>query len=152
MIAHACTLVNYDPFMVLKEDPAKPKLSAEEARLKAEALMRKAKIKREKEEKADERRREMARIQSGKELQIAKKKEDEGGMKKMMDARRREKEEELRAREKIKARLEEDRKERRKKLGLPEEFTEEELAKEAAKKEAEKQAVEDKKKHFIASA
>ena len=35
----------------MQEDPSKPKLTPEEARLKAEELMRKAKVKREKEEK-----------------------------------------------------------------------------------------------------
>ena len=46
---------------------------------------------------------------------------------------------------------EEDRKERRRKLGLPEELTEEEKAKEAARQEGEKKVAEAKKAAFVAS-
>ncbi len=46
---------------------------------------------------------------------------------------------------------EEDRKERRRKLGLPEELTEEEKAKEAARVEGEKKVAEAKKAAFVAS-
>lgn len=49
-------------------------------------------------------------------------------MKRRLEERKRDKAEEAAARAKIKATLEEDRKERRRKLGLPEELTEEEKA------------------------
>ncbi|KAG1656394.1 hypothetical protein FOA52_008804 [Chlamydomonas sp. UWO 241] len=61
-----------------------------------------------------------------------------------------EKEEEQRARDKIKVKLEEDRKERRRKLGLPEEPTDEEKARDAEKAEATQKAAEEKKlKAFV---
>ncbi len=51
-----CTVLNYHAVIhvlccAVQEDTSKPKLTPEEARLKAEELMRKAKAKREKEEK-----------------------------------------------------------------------------------------------------
>lgn len=53
------------------------------------------------------------------------------------------------AREAIRVKLEEDKRERRRKLGLPEEPTEEELAKEAAKREEEAKKKEEAKRAFV---
>eukprot|EP00976_Prorocentrum_cordatum_P106864 1194534-Prorocentrum_minimum.AAC.9 len=72
--------------------------------------------------------REKERIRSGKELAEAKRIEQEQERKRILEWRKREKEEEAKARAKINAKLEEDRKERRRKLGKPEEYTPEELA------------------------
>lgn len=134
-----------EPLMVpkAKAEDNKPKLSPEEARLKAEELVRKAKERREREERETERLRELERIRMGKELQAAKRKEEETALQRNAEARRREKEEDARYREALRLKLEEDRKERRRKLGLPEEPTEEELRKEAEKKEREKKAAEE---------
>uniref|UniRef100_A0A7R9VJY6 UBA domain-containing protein n=1 Tax=Chlamydomonas euryale TaxID=1486919 RepID=A0A7R9VJY6_9CHLO len=131
--------------------PSGPKLSPEEAKKRADELVRKAKEKREREEKEAERHRELERIRSGKEMLAAKQKADEADRKRALDLRRLEKEEEARAREKIRLRLEEDRRERRRKLGLPEEPTEEEKAREAAEAEAARKADEERKaKAFVA--
>ena len=76
---------------------------------------------------------EKERIRSGKELAEMKRVEQDQERKRTLDWRKREKEEEARARAKIKVKLEEDRLDRRKKLGLPEEYTPEELAQIEAK-------------------
>ncbi|CAI7854240.1 unnamed protein product, partial [Closterium sp. NIES-54] len=100
---------------------SKPKkqLTPEEAKRLADELREKARKKREEEEKQREKERERERIRAGKELLIAKQKEEEEERKRRIEFRRREKEEEQRARERIRQRLEEDRQERRRKLGLP---------------------------------
>ncbi|KAK9791864.1 hypothetical protein WJX73_008748 [Symbiochloris irregularis] len=127
------------PLLVAKDQQqaATPKrqLTPEEAKKEAEELIRKAKAKREREERESERLREQERIRSGKELAQAKRLEDDLQLKRNMEARRIEKAEAARAKERIRAKLEEDRKERRRKLGLPEEPT-----------EAEKQAAAEKAK------
>lgn len=63
---------------------------------------------------------------AGKELALAARQEEDLRLKRLVEARELEKAEEARAREKIRAKLEEDRRQRRRKLGLPEELTEEE--------------------------
>ncbi|WIA09100.1 hypothetical protein OEZ85_008512 [Tetradesmus obliquus] len=135
-----------EPLLVPKST-VKQQLSAEEARVQAAELLRKAKLKREKEEAETARIRERERIRHGKELQEAKRKEEEGAMRRMIEERKREKAEEARAREALRAKLEQDRRERRKKLGLPEELTEEEKAREAEK--ARKKAEEEAAKHYV---
>ena len=96
-----------------------PKLTPEEAKAKAEELLRQAKIKREKEEKAMEKLREAERIRSGKEMAAIARKEEEQRLKRMVELREREKREEKAAREKIRKKLEQDRMERRARAGLP---------------------------------
>jgi polyhydroxyalkanoate synthesis regulator phasin len=96
-----------------------PKLTPEEAKAKAEELLRQAKIKREKEEKAMEKLREAERIRSGKEMAAIARKEEEQRLKRMVELREREKLEEKAAREKIRKKLEQDRMERRARAGLP---------------------------------
>lgn len=87
------------------------------------------------------------RIRAGKELLEAKRKEEDGAMRRLVEERKREKEEEARARAALRAKLEEDRKERRRKLGLPEELTDEEKAREADK--ARKKAEEEEAKRHV---
>ncbi|CAL8469381.1 g8922 [Coccomyxa elongata] len=112
----------------------KPKLSPEEAKKQAEEVLRKAREKREREDRELERVREAEARRATKELMAAQRKEEELRLKRNIEERAREKAEEARAREKIRVKLEEDRRERRRKLGLPEELTEEEKAAEAAKR------------------
>ncbi|KAI3435819.1 hypothetical protein D9Q98_001877 [Chlorella vulgaris] len=130
-----------EPLLVPKSQP-KAKLTPEEARAHAAELIRKAKDKREREEKEMEKLREAERIRAGKELALAARQEDNLKLKRLVEARRLEKEEEARAREKIRIKLEEDRRARRRAKGLPEELTEEEKEEErrkaAAKVEEEK--------------
>jgi UBX domain-containing protein 1/4 len=109
---------------------AKKKLTKEEARIAAEKLRLDIAEKKKKEGVENEKLREKERVKSGKELLEAKKKEDELRFKRNVEVRRMEKEEEEKAREKIRVKLEEDKKERRRKLGLPEELTKEEIEKE----------------------
>lgn len=137
-----------EPMLVAKGTKPKVKLSPEEAKAQAAELLRKAKLKREKEEKEAERLREQERIRSGKELLEAKRKEQEQERKRIIEWRAREKREEAAAKEKIRLKLEEDRLARRRAQGLPDEYTEEELAK-MAEKEAKKKAEEEQKKKGI---
>jgi len=114
----------------------KKQLTEEEKREQIEELRKKAKERREKEEKEAERVQEKERIRMGKEMQATLEKEKEQEMQRLIELRKREKEEDKLAKERIRMKLEEDRRERRRKLGLPEELTEEEKAKEQAKKQA----------------
>ena len=83
-----------------------PKLTPEEAKAKAEELIRQARIKREKEEKAMEKLREAERIRSGKEMAAIARLEEEQRLKRMVELREREKKEENAARDKIRKKLE----------------------------------------------
>ncbi|KAI8462523.1 MAG: hypothetical protein J3K34DRAFT_182318 [Monoraphidium minutum] len=121
-----------EPLLVPKSS-IKKALTPEEAKAKAEEALRRAKERREREEREAERERERNRIRHGKEVLEAQRLEEEGRMKRMVEERQREKREEAAAREKLRVKLEEDRRERRRKLGLPEELTEEEKAAEAEK-------------------
>ncbi|XP_077211006.1 ubiquitin-associated (UBA)/TS-N domain-containing protein [Tasmannia lanceolata] len=106
----------------IKIEAAKPSLTQEEVKIKAQELRERARRKKEEEEKRMEREREKERIRSGKELLEAKRIEEDNERKRIIALRKAEKEEEKRAREKIRQRLEEDKAERRRKLGLsPEE-------------------------------
>ena len=110
-----------EPLLVAKH-AVKRKISVEEAK----ELMRKAKEKREADERESERLRELERIKMGKELAAIARKEEEARLRRQAEERQREKEEEERAREAIRKKLEQDRRERRARLGLPEELNEEE--------------------------
>lgn len=120
-----------EPLLIPKTKPKK-KLTQEEAAQAAEDLRKKIKAKNQKEEAELEKLREKERIRAGKELLEAKRKEDDLKLKRNLELRRIEKEEEQRARDRIRVKLEEDRRARRRRLGLPEELTEEEKAQEAA--------------------
>eukprot|EP00262_Sarcandra_glabra_P002400 TRINITY_DN12704_c0_g2_i1.p1 TRINITY_DN12704_c0_g2~~TRINITY_DN12704_c0_g2_i1.p1 ORF type:complete len:414 (+),score=92.37 TRINITY_DN12704_c0_g2_i1:125-1366(+) len=102
-----------------KVEVTKPSLTPEEMKIKAQELRERARKKKEEEEKRMEREREKERIRAGKELLEAKRIEEDNERKRIMALRKAEKEEEKRAREKIRQRLEEDKAERRRKLGLP---------------------------------
>ncbi|KAM7261403.1 hypothetical protein ACFE04_008770 [Oxalis oulophora] len=102
-----------------KVEPAKPFLTPEEAKKKAQELKERARKKKEEEEKRTEREKEKERIRIGKELLEAKRMEEDNERKRIMALRKAEKEEERRARERIRQKLEEDKAERRRKLGLP---------------------------------
>ncbi|PKI57597.1 vicilin-like seed storage protein At2g18540 [Punica granatum] len=102
-----------------KVEAPKPTLTPEEVKLKAQELRERARKKKEEEEKKKEREREKERIRIGKELLEAKRIEEENERKRLLALRKAEKEEEQRAREKIRQKLEEDKAERRRRLGLP---------------------------------
>eukprot|EP00775_Hariotina_reticulata_P013661 gene13661-13783_t len=110
-------------------------------------LVPQAKLRRDREEAETARLREKERIRAGKELLEAKRKEEDGAMRRLVEERKREKEEEARAREALRKKLEEDRRERRRKLGLPEELTDEEKAREEEK--ARKKAEEEVSKRHV---
>ncbi|XP_042516143.1 stress response protein NST1-like isoform X2 [Macadamia integrifolia] len=97
----------------------KPSLTPEEMKIKTQELREKARKKKEEEEKIMEREREKERIRAGKELLEAKRIEEENERKRLFFLRKAEKEEEKRAREKIRQKLEDDKAESRRKLGLP---------------------------------
>lgn len=107
-----------------KTESNKPSLTPEEVKQKAQELRERARKKKEEEEKRMEREREKERVRVGKELLEAKRIEQDNERKRIMALRKAEKEEEKRAREKIRQRLEEDKAERRRKLGLPAETPE----------------------------
>eukprot|EP00246_Nothoceros_aenigmaticus_P002338 TRINITY_DN13188_c0_g1_i1.p1 TRINITY_DN13188_c0_g1~~TRINITY_DN13188_c0_g1_i1.p1 ORF type:complete len:412 (-),score=103.16 TRINITY_DN13188_c0_g1_i1:264-1499(-) len=96
-----------------------PSLSPEEAKIKAQELRERARKKKEEEEKKTERGKEKERIRVGREMLEAKRTEEDNERKRIALFRKQEKEEEKRAREKIRQKLEEDKAERRRKLGLP---------------------------------
>ncbi|XP_011045641.1 PREDICTED: UBX domain-containing protein 1 [Populus euphratica] len=102
-----------------KVEAPKPSLTPEEMKQKAQELRERARKKKEEEEKKTEREKEKERIRIGKELLEAKRIEEQNERKRLMALRKAEKEEEKRAREKIRQKLEEDKAERRRKLGLP---------------------------------
>ena len=127
-----------DPEHAAKKVKTVSKLTPEEAKKKADALRRNAaarKAERLLEEAEMERLREQERIRSGKELLAAKKLEDDLSLKRNAEARAAEKKEMDKAREAIRVKIEEDRKERRRKLGLPEELTPEEQEEERKREE-----------------
>jgi len=134
-----------DTPLLVPKNKLKRKLTKEEARVQAEELRKAAAARREREEKESERVREKERIRMGKELQAAKRIEEDQERRRNIAWRQREKEEEAKAKEKIRIKLEEDKRERRRKLGLPEEPTAEEVAAEAAKSAAKAQAEADAK-------
>eukprot|EP01025_Chloroclados_australasicus_P033538 TRINITY_DN34241_c2_g1_i1.p1 TRINITY_DN34241_c2_g1~~TRINITY_DN34241_c2_g1_i1.p1 ORF type:complete len:342 (-),score=69.32 TRINITY_DN34241_c2_g1_i1:32-982(-) len=132
-----------DEILLVKKEHAVPKkqLTPEEAKAKAAELQAKAKAKREAAERANEKESEKLRIQMGRELSAAQRAEEDQKLERIAKARQLEKQEFEAARAKIRAKLEQDRKERRKKLGLPEELTPEEQ--EAENKRLAEQAEQD---------
>ncbi|CAN6684783.1 unnamed protein product [Malus baccata var. baccata] len=96
-----------------------PLYITEGMKLKAQELRNGARKKKEDEEKKLEREREKERIQSGKQLLETKRILEENERKRNIEFRQAEKEEEKRARERIRRKLEQDKLERRTKLGLP---------------------------------
>lgn len=122
------------------------KMTPEEAKAKADELRRNAAAKKAErllEEKEMERLREQERIRSGKELLEAKKLEDELSLKRNAEQRAAEKAEMDRARAAIRVKIDEDRRERRRKLGLPEELSPEEMEEERQREEARAQAAQE---------
>ena len=103
--SHEGDAENSDEPLLVPAKKEQPPLTPEEAKAKADELLRRAKAKREAEERELERLREAERIRSGKELAAMARKEEEQRLKRMADERRREKEEALRAKEKIKKKL-----------------------------------------------
>ncbi|XP_068639215.1 uncharacterized protein [Aristolochia californica] len=103
----------------IKIESGKPSLTPEQVKIKAQELRERARKKKEVEEKRMEREREKERIRVGKEFLEAKRIAEENERKRVIAFRKAEKEEEKRAREKIRQRLEEDKAERRRNLGLP---------------------------------
>ena len=145
-----------EQLLVSKKEAAavvKKKLSKEEAREAAEKLRLEVAEKKKKEEAELEKVREKERIRSGKELLEAKRKEEALQLKRNAELRRIEKDEEERARQKIRLKLEEDKKERRRKLGLPEELTPEEIEREKKRNEEKarkaKEEIERKEKQGV---
>ncbi|KAL2923361.1 UBX domain-containing protein 1 [Bienertia sinuspersici] len=102
-----------------KNDPPKPSLTEEEKKMKLLELRERARKKKEEEEKRMEREKEKERVRIGKELLEAKRMEEENERKRLIAFRKAEKEEEKRALEKVRQKLEEDKAERRRRLGLP---------------------------------
>lgn len=102
-----------------KNEPPKPSLTEEEKKAKFLELRERARKKKEEEERRTEREKEKERIRIGKELLEAKRIEEDNERKRLIAFRKAEKDEEKRALEKIRKRLEEDKAERRRKLGLP---------------------------------
>mmetsp|Transcript_9454 Transcript_9454/g.10958 ORF Transcript_9454/g.10958 Transcript_9454/m.10958 type:complete len:428 (-) Transcript_9454:295-1578(-) len=143
-----------DPVLVPKSKavPPKKKLTPEEAKAEAAELIRKAKIKKDQEEREMEKLREKERIRSGKELQEAKRLEEEQERKRILEYRKREKAEEKAARARALEKLEEDKRARRIKMGLPPDPTPEELAEKAAKEKKKAEAEAEKAKARAESA
>lgn len=147
LMEHEADIDLDEPLMIPKGKEKGPKLTPEEARLKAEDMVRKAKEKKAKEEKEMEKMRELERIRSGKEMALQKQKLDEAERKRAIDERAREKREDEAAKAKIREKLDQDRRERRRAQGLPEEPSEEEKRREQEKLEQQRQE-EEKKKAF----
>ena len=137
-----------DQPLLLPEGQVKEKLSEEEARKKAEQMVRQARLKREEEEKKNEAERERMRIKMGKEILAAQRLEEEAARKRLLEERQREKREEEAAREKVRKQIEETRKEWRIKRGLPPEETEEEKAARREAEEKKRQEEEAKRKQL----
>ncbi|KAI5082348.1 hypothetical protein GOP47_0002091 [Adiantum capillus-veneris] len=111
------------PQVPATQDILQHNYTPEEAKAKMLELRERARKKKEEEEKRMEKEREKERIRIGKELLEAKRIEEENERKRLILLRKAEKEEEQRARDKIRQKLEEDKAERRRKLGLPPEET-----------------------------
>ncbi|KAG5567285.1 hypothetical protein RHGRI_002743 [Rhododendron griersonianum] len=96
-----------------------PSSVAEEVKLKAQELRDQVRIKKENEEKKLEREREKERRRSGKELLEAKSNQEENERKRNIALRKAEKEQEKKDRDRIRQKLQQDKAERRRMLGLP---------------------------------
>ncbi|XP_049398379.1 uncharacterized protein LOC125862372 [Solanum stenotomum] len=129
------------PASAKKGEAPRPSLTPEEIKMKQLELRERARKKKEEEERQREREREKERIRIGKELLEAKRIEEDNERKRIIALRKAEKAEEQRAREKIRQKLEEDKAERRRKLGLP--------AEDPASPKPSAPVVEEKKSSFL---
>merc|ERR1719263_1710451 len=127
----------------------KPKLTPEEAKEQAAKILAEAKKRREKEEKEQAKARGIAMRESAKEMNKARGELDEAERRRNLIERQRAKDEEAAAREKIRAKIAQDRAERRAKLGLPAELTAEEKAKEAEELRLKAEAEERRRAAFV---
>lgn len=100
-------------------EPFQPFHITEQMKMKAQELRDRARKKKEEDEKQVERRRERDRIRASKDLTEAKQIAEENERKRHLALQKAEKEEEKRARDKILRKLEQDKVERRFRLGLP---------------------------------
>lgn len=137
-----------DQPLLVQQGQVHPKLTEDEARKKAEEMVRQARTKREEEEKKTEAEREKMRIRMGKEILAAQRLEEEAARKRLLEERQREKREEEEAREKVRKQIEETRKEWRIKKGLPPEETEEEKADRREAEEKRRQEEEAKRRQL----
>lgn len=102
-----------------EKDQAHRKKEKEEKKVERETQKYQAHRKKEEEEKKVEREREKERIKAGKELLEAKRIQEENERKRSIAWRKAEKEKENRERDKIRQKLQQDKAERRRRLGLP---------------------------------
>ncbi|CAL5333786.1 unnamed protein product [Camellia sinensis] len=102
-----------------EKDQAHRKKEKEEKKVEREMEKYQARRKKEEEEKKVEREREKERIKAGKELLEAKRIQEENERKRSIALRKAEKEKENRERDKIRQKLQQDKAERRRRLGLP---------------------------------
>lgn len=105
--------------IVTPEGAPKPKLSAEEAKKKADQLFARARAKREAEEKRQAIDREKSRIKSGKEVTSARSKLEEEARKRAVEDRRKQKREEMAERQRVRDMLEADKERRRQRFNMP---------------------------------
>lgn len=105
--------------IVTNEGAAKPKLTPEEAKKKADELYAKARAKREAEEKQEAIEREKNRLRSGKEITMAKREFEQQERKRMIEEKKREKLEAMKERQRVRAMLEADKQRRREKFNMP---------------------------------
>ncbi|XP_022153372.1 UBX domain-containing protein 1-like isoform X2 [Momordica charantia] len=99
-------------------EPSEPFHITEDMKRKAKELRNQMRQEKEEEEEKSERQREKDRIHSGKELQEAKRIAEETERKRYIDSRQAEKREEKNAREKVLQKLEQDKIERKRNLGM----------------------------------
>lgn len=105
--------------VVTKEGSLKPKLSKEEAKAKADELYKRARERREAEEKKEKIEREKYRIKSGKEMTATKAQLEDDSRKRAIEERKQEKREAKLQRERVKAMLEADKQRRKEKFNMP---------------------------------
>lgn len=118
--AHADDTDIDEPLQVVdKDDAAKPKLSTDEAKKRADDLSNRARSKREAEDKRERIDREKARVQSGKEITAAKSKLEDEERKRAVEEKRRQKREEVAQRQRVRQMLEADKEARRQKFNMP---------------------------------
>lgn len=107
-----------EPFDIKANEIPKPKLSQEEAKKKADELYRRARAKREEDDKKDAVDREKDRIRSGKEVTVAKQKYEEEARKRAVAQKKREKLEAMKERQRVRDMLEADKQRRREKFNM----------------------------------
>jgi hypothetical protein len=122
-----------EPLRVSRAEATKKARTKEEIKEILERKKREAREKKAELEKQQEIEQEKERIRSGKEIAQAKRAEEEQRLKRLEEQREVERKEEHRARNKVKEKLKEDWRARRRAQGLPDELTEEEKEREAEK-------------------